>query len=277
MRNRSLFLIALLAALAAASCSSGPAPPRPGTPGFYWAAAKEAYRGGDYPKTVQNLSDVASTDNEFATRARAWHIVVAAGMAQAYSELAENNEAGARANRNNPMPFHKQVSNLNSMASAAALDLAEAAHAFLAKDKDAAVLLALEFPGGSATAPGSLKRVADGILIQDSERESLQLAMLQRGVLLSVCRATGNGDNVAKTSDQFKAGEVRVPREVFLLASAKALSEQVDLFGPKKLDQPARLHVVADQALENLKEVPETKETKALVAKLQAALKRNRT
>lgn len=45
----ALSTVALLAA--GTSCASGPQPPSPGTPAFYWAAANETWRSGDYLKT----------------------------------------------------------------------------------------------------------------------------------------------------------------------------------------------------------------------------------
>jgi hypothetical protein len=92
------------------SCSSGPQPPQPGTPAFFWAAANEAYRAGDYLKTSEHLERILTTDNEFSARARAWDTVITGGVAQAYIELADTWEAGARANRPDPTPFRKQVS-----------------------------------------------------------------------------------------------------------------------------------------------------------------------
>jgi hypothetical protein len=281
MRSQSLlarallFILAALLALAATSCSTGPAPPRPGTPAFNWAAAKENYRAGDLQKTDAALVDIIRTDNEFAARARAWDIVLSAGLAQGFAQLADNFEAGGRANRANPMPFHKQVTALRSYASAASLELVETSHAFLEKDKAPNVLLAFEFPSGSAAEPGSLKRVAGGILVPDAEREALQTSMLQRGVLLGVCRAVGSADDPAKAQEKFK-GEVLVPRDVFLLAVAKALQEQADLFTSNKLDQPTRQKMMSQQALDVLHAIPETKETKALTTKIEASIKKIR-
>ena len=144
------------------------------------------------------------------------------------------------------------------------------------RPKDPNVLLAFEYPSGSATEPGSLKRVAGGMVIQDAERDSLQAAMLQRGVLLGVCRATGSADDPAKALEKFKAGEVRVPREEFLLALAKALQEQSELFVSSKMDQPTRQKLMCQQALEVLHSIPETKETKALITKIQTSMKKIR-
>ena len=84
---------------AATSCSSGPEPPKPGTPAFYWAAARETWRGGDYLKTSEHLQRILAGENDFCARARVWDAVISGGVAQAYIELADNWEAGARANR----------------------------------------------------------------------------------------------------------------------------------------------------------------------------------
>lgn len=274
MRTPSLLLGALLLALAATSCSSGPQPPRPGTPAFYWNAAKDAYRVGDYVKTDTQLSEIVRTDNEYAARARAWSMVINAGLSQGYSQLSDAFEAGARANRANPMPFRKQVTTLRSLASASDMQLVETLHHFMERDKDPNVLLAFDYPSGAAAEPGSLKKVAGGILIQDSERDSLQLSMLQRGVLLGLCRFTGSPDDPAKALEKFKTAEVRVPRDVVLFAAAKTLFDQSEIFSSNKLDQPARMKALCQEALEALKSIPETKETKALAAKIQAGLKK---
>ncbi len=119
----ALSIVGLLAV--GTSCSSGPQPPQPGTPAFYWAAANETYRAGDVLKTDENLQRILATENEFSARARAWDAVISAGLTQAYIDLADTWEAGARANRNNPTPFRKQVSALRSQASTSAIQFAE--------------------------------------------------------------------------------------------------------------------------------------------------------
>src|SRR5260370_1738279 len=108
----ALSIMGLLAA--GTSCSSVPQPPQPGTPAFYWAAANENYRAGDVLKTDENLQRIIATENEFSARARAWDTMISAGLTQAYIDLADTWEAGARANRNNATPFRKQVSALRS-------------------------------------------------------------------------------------------------------------------------------------------------------------------
>lgn len=272
-----LIAMAALGLLAAGtSCSSGPQPPQPGTPAFFWAAAKETYRAGDYLKTSEHLQRITANENEFTARARAWDTVISGGVAQAYIELADNWEAGARNNRPNPTPFRKQVSALRSLASAAAIQYAEDVHKVVELDKDPNLLLAFVNPAGASAPPAGLKRVAEGILVQDSERDLLQAAMLQRGVLLSVCAAVGSPDDAAAAQEKLKTGEFRVPRDTFLLAAAKSLEAQSDLFAFNKLDQPNRLKLMSQEAVKALAAVSQTKETKAVNDKIQARLKKAR-
>jgi hypothetical protein len=65
-----------------------------------------------------------------------------------------------------------------------------------------------------------------------------------------------------------------VARDAYLLAAAKALEQESDLFGSKKLDLPNKLKIVSQEALAALKAIPETKESKALADKLQKAMKK---
>jgi hypothetical protein len=72
------------------------------------------------------------------------------------------------------------------------------------------------------------------------------------------------------------ASPTRVPRDTFLLAAAKSLSEQSELFTGTKLDQPNKLKLISQEALEVLQSLPQTKETKSLTDKIQARLKKAR-
>ncbi len=200
--------------------------------------------------------------------------MISAGLTQAYIDLADTWEAGARANRNNPTPFRKQVSALRSQASASAIQFTEDIHKLVAADKDPTILLAFTYPAGAVAEPAGLKRVSGGILVQDSEVELLQAAMLQRGVLLSVCRAVGSPDDAAAAQEKLKTGELRVPREIFLLGIAKSMSDQSDLFTGTKLDQPDRLKLMSQEALKVLEAIPPSKDTKAISDKIHARLKK---
>ena len=270
--RRSSFLVAVVGfSLIGAACSSGPRPPQPGTPAFYLAAAKSTYASGDFVKTNDNLSQLASS--EFGAQTQPWAIVISAGLAKGYTDLAENFEFGARANRGNPTPFRRQTTQLRNLASAATMQCVETTHKFLEANKADPIVFDFGYPTGSAVEPVQLQRVAKGMILPDSDVESLQKTMVQRGVLLTVTRAVGANDDSAKALDVFKAGEVKVPRAVFLTALGKSLFDQADLYTPRKLDQPERLKVVCEHASEALKGAPQTKETKELLGKIDKLVK----
>jgi len=277
--NRKLYLFACAALTlgpALTGCATGPQPPQPGTPAFYWAAARETYRTGDFAKTNDNLSQLTKTDNEFTRRALLWEIVTSSGLAQGYMVLADTYEAGARAARNNPTPFRKQVTILRGQASNAALQFAEAFHRYQDAVKDPTITLDFDFPSGNAAQPPELKKVASGIFVQESELALLQKAMTQRGVLLSTCRAVGAKDDTAKALEIFKTGKPQVDLQVFKMQMASMLHEQAQLFGPAKLDQPPRVKMLCTEAKEALDSLPPTKQTKDLLNKIQGTLKKSK-
>lgn len=274
MRTRISLCGALAVFWACTSCSTGPKPPAPGSPAFIWGAARQTYKSGDFRKTSENLMQLVRTESEFAAQARPWAAVMSAGLAQGYYDLAEAYEAGAKANRPNPTPFRKQVSMLRSLSSAAALEFAEGVHTLLDKNKDATVTLACDYPTGSLAEPPNLRKVQSGMLMQESEAENLLNAMLQRGVVRNVGLVMGSPEDVARTTELFKAGEPKVPRATFVYGVAKSFYDLSALYGPTRLDQPQRLRLLCQQALDALGTIPETKDTKALTAKIQAALKK---
>lgn len=266
MPRAFLFAVAGLS-LVAAGCSSGPQPPQPGTPAFYWAAAKSTYAAGDFLKTSDNLSQI-SNSADFGARTQPWAIVMSAGIAKGYMDLADNFDLGAHANRANPAPFRRQVDQLRREASTSAMQEAEVIHKFLAGDKTDPVVLEFAYPTGSLSDPVQLQRVAKGMMVPDAEIDTLQTAMLQRGVLLTVTRVAGAADDPAKTQEIFKAGEVKIPRATFLLAVSRSLVDEADLYTPTKLDQPDRLNLLCQEASEALDSVPASKETKDLAARI---------
>jgi len=269
----ALVLLAILAAVIATGCSNGPPPIKPGTPAFFWAVAKESYRTGDLVKADATLVDLSQTDSVFAAPARVWQLTVAAGMTHGYTALAEAYDAGSRANPANAVLFHRQATNLRSLAATTALEFAQSLHNMAETDKNAKVLLAFGFPPGSATPPEALAKITRGNSIPDSDRDALFTAMLQRGVVLAVSEAVGRPDDPIQAEVAFQTPEVRVPREVFLFGMAKLLYQEADLFGPMGMDRQDRFILMCRTAVDVLGTVPQSQEVEALAAELRATLK----
>jgi hypothetical protein len=106
------------------------------------------------------------------------------------------------------------------------------------------------------------------------ETESAQQRALERGVLLATCRAAGASDDTAKTEELLKTGAATVPRATFMTAMADSLFRLSQLYVPDKLDQPQKMEALIQRAQAALTGVPESKQTKELNGKMQAALKK---
>lgn len=255
------------------ACESGPQPPAKGSPAFYWTAAKESFTAGDPMKTMDHLEKLTGS-TEFGAKAQPWRLILLSGLGQAYAELANKFEFGARANKTNPTPFRKQVSDYRSTANRLALGFAEALQKYTKASPSGDVELDFPFPGGSANQVVALNKVAEGILPAAGELDGVQKLFLERAVLLAVANSAGAGDDTAKARELFKAGPAKVSRENFMRSMAEAALETADLYSSLKLGQPDRYKYFCDQALELAKGLPDGKETKELVAKIQTAAKK---
>src|SRR5450432_1521482 len=170
------------------SCSSEPAGPAKGTPAFYWQAAGETYKAGDYMKTLEHLDRILATDNEYTARALPWSLVMTSGMASGYMELADHYEIGGRVNRSDPAAFRRSVINYRGFASRLSLQYAQNA-AKMDKVKGDSVPLAFGYPNGTASPVAALTRVVNGVVLPAAEAEAAQKRAIERGVLLAACRA----------------------------------------------------------------------------------------
>jgi len=270
MAYRSVTLQTLVAVnLILFSCSGSNAP-QPGTPAFYWAAARETYAAGDYQKTVENLGNILSSQNDYVARAEPWMLVMTSGMAQGNMDLAEAFDAGAHASHGNPTNFHRQVNTYRGAANTLALQFADNFSKFHSKDEF--VTLAFAYPTGSPTEVVLLNRVAGGTWLPEAEIENAQKRAIERAVLLATCRAAGAQNDPAKAQDLLKTGEAKVPRAAFVQAMAAALFEESQLYAQSKLGQPDKMKIFCSRAQEALKTVPASKESQDLDKKIQAAI-----
>lgn len=266
----------LLAVLFHPSCSSGPRAPEKGTPAFYWQAAQERFAAGDYRKTNDHLDQLLKTDNEYTSRAQAWRLVLLTGMTASHMELADSFENGARANKANPVPFRRYSSDFRNEANRLALQKAETFLDFQKKNKDTEIWLDYGFPTGSAAPVMQLTKASTGILMATEEVETAQRRVVERGVLMATCSAVGAPGDSAKALEVFKSGQVKVPRAQFMMALADSLYREAELYAPRKLDQPDRANAFCNLAMDALKEVPESKESKELKSKIGDTLKKSR-
>ncbi len=272
--NIPLYVTAFCLVLITVSCSSGPSAAPQGSPPFYWQAARETFPTGDFVKAASHLEALCKKDSEFTARAQPWRLVLTAGLARGYHELANNFEYGARANKANPTPFRNQVMENRNMAGKYALQFAETFLAFEKRDPAQPVMLDFPYPHGNPAKPIELTKVANGIMIPEAQVLSVQKRMLERGVLLAVFEAVGAQEDAAKTQALFKAGAVQVPNDVFATAVAKNFYEISWIFSREKLDLPERVELLCKEGLDAAKSIKTpTKESKKITSDLEKMLK----
>lgn len=254
------------------SCSSGPAAPEKGTPAFYWQAARETYKAADFTKAEDHLDSLCRSENEFTSKALPWKLALTAGIAKGYMDLATNYEYGARANKANPMPFRKLVSEYRTRANQYGLQFAEAYGSFETANKEAQIPIAFPFPTGSAAQPPALLKAAQGMLLTPEESDVAQRRSLERAIILVSSRVVGAPGDAAKAQQMFAGADLKVPRETFELAMAQVLYDLSQLYNSTSLDQPDRVKSFCTFAGNALKGVPDSKDVKELKTKIQQAL-----
>lgn len=262
--------LVLVSALALVSCTSGPAP---NTPPWYWDAALDTYRTGDYSKAVEHLSEIAAPGGEFADRAQPFRLVLAAGIAGGYVDLAEAFEAGARMNQKAATEFRRRMNIYRSQANRRAVSFAEYFAAFRKAGPGDSVPIAFPYPSGSPIPVAELTKAGQGIVLSDTELATAERRAIARAILMSACRAVGAEEDTAKAQQIFSGQNVTVPKATFLLAMAKELNRLADLYGPAKMNEPDKLKAFNEQALDTVKALPESADAKKLIEKIEKTLK----
>jgi len=278
MQPRSRCLLWGLASLAAlivtASCSTGPQPLQPGTPPFYWAAAQHTFETGDYLKTSDNLDKLAGSQNEYTARAQPWRLILTSGIASGLMDVADSYEKGARVKKAAMASHLTQMAKYRSRADRQALQCGETFLKFKNAQPGPAIELAFGYPRGSALPVQGLMKIAQGILVPEAELESIERQSIERSVLMMTSRAVGAEGDPAKAQEAFRTTPVQVPREKFRYAMAAAMRDFADFYGPRKLDRPDRQKLFLEEALDALKGLPETKDSKKLTSDIRTILKK---
>ena len=271
----SFFLLALCILMLGCS-SDGPPQVQPGSPEYFWLGAKRAYDSGDYMSASEKLAKITGTENDFRIRAESGLIVLSSGLAQGYMDMADAYEAGARTNPQSRVEYHKQVSSLRSQAKANLMQFVEAVHYFTEHKSDQPIAFEFGPPAGSLSESAAVAKIRKGANIPAAEADQALRGALQSGVVASVSSAVGAAKDSAKAGEMLKQLPLQIPRAVFFGSAAAALHEQAQLFGPKKLDEPVKLKTLCTEALEILGQIPESKENKEILGKIQKTLKQQK-
>jgi hypothetical protein len=237
---------------------------------FYWSAAKETYAAGDYMKTADHLDRLIDQQNEYTARAIPWSLVLSAGMAAGYMQLADTYVAGARANKAHALDFRRKASEYRSAASRLTLRFAQNVDK-MQQIPVGPIPLAFGMPRGNAANPPALAQVAKGIELAPADVEAIQTLTIQRNVLLAACMAAGAPNDVAKTEELLSQPSANAPRPVFGNAVAQMLESEAKLYSRDKLDDPTKLAIFHQRAQDVLADGAKTSRVKILSEQSAAA------
>lgn len=254
------------------SCTSGPPPPARGTPGWYWQAADETFAAGDVAKASEHLESLAKPGNEYADRAMPWRMVITGGMATGYMKVADGFQAGARANQIQATAFRRQMNEFRTQAERQALQFAQVVMGFQKAGSEGAVPLAFPFPKGSSLPVAEITKSAEGIMLSESEVATAERRSIEREIQRMACLVVGAEDDVAKAQGVFGAENATVGRNTFVMGAAVKLNELAGYFGPRKIDRPDRVKQLNEIALELVKGLPESDDSKALIENIEKAI-----
>jgi hypothetical protein len=110
------------------------------------------------------------------------------------------------------------------------------------------IQLAFGLPNGAAAPPALLAQITSGIQPNSSDTEKALSLLIQRNVLLAVCRAAGAPNNPARTEEILGHASALIQRSVFESAVADILSVESALYARDKLDDPDKLEAVRRRA-----------------------------
>jgi hypothetical protein len=245
--HRACLPIAVLALVLLASCAGPGTTARVGSPDFYWYAAKETYSAGDFLMTVDHLDHLIGSPNEYRARAIPWSLVLTAGVAAGYMDLADHYAAGARVNHSAALVLLRKASDYRTMASPLVLRFAQNTDK-LESIPAGGVQLAFGLPKGTAAPPPLLAQVASGIQPGAADADTVQILAVQRNVLLAVCRAAGAPNDTARTEEVLGHASALIPRANFENAVAQMLTAESALYSRDRLDDPVKLDTLRRRA-----------------------------
>ena len=253
-----LGVLGLVSAAWLSSCSSQPSAPKFGSPEWYWSGARDQFAAGDFAKAQEHLEKLLATSSPLKERAAVWHLVLLAGMAEGYRDLAEAYSDGEKASKDQGREFHRIVIDMQRSLRQYTIGLAEDAGRFN-KEMGSAPQVAMDFtfPNGTATEVATLERVRKGIFPAEADRLSAQRQALARQMVLSTTAMAGAGKDSAKATEMFKTQPVQVPRATFFMVLAQNLLDGSAIFDRKKLNDPDKKKILLQLAADCLKSAGE--------------------
>jgi hypothetical protein len=212
-----------------------------------WNEAELIFATGDFDETLRRVEKLIDAPEPYRASAAAWKMLVLAGKARGYFELAEAHQQGAQENGGHASLLWRATSTYRSRCRIESLALAEMA---LAADQylGGADAIGLDFPLPPATAAASslVSSVRVGRPIPEGQADAAVQYTIGRAVAMTICEAggaAGQGDgNAALCAGQ----RAVVPKSRLLAMLGKVLYEQAELFAESRLDDREKHALMLD-------------------------------
>jgi len=221
----------------------------------HWSAAKEQYAAGDYLKAMQNLDPLLDGPAEYRAKALPFSLVLTAGAASGYLDMADYYTSGAHVNKAHAAVLHRKASDYRALANHMVLQFAENVGKMETLGSRS-VQLAFGPLKGTAAEPALFRQISDGMELVSTDEDTALALAVDRGVLLAVCAAAGQPNNPTRTTEMLQRGSAIVNRATFMKAMADMLMQDAKLYGRNSLDDPSKMAKLRQVAQDATKEVP---------------------
>ena len=248
------FLGALGAACLFTACSGGDSTAvQFGTPAWYWQAAQDTFKSGDFSKADQHLAEIVKGDNEWKQRAAVWQVVLLTGLVRGNKDIVEACKQGMEQNKAAIATLQNPVQQHQRDARKFTVELLESWTDLKQAIGDGqTIAFNFPFPAGNASESPILGTIRKGTVLDAVQLAEAVNATLQRGVLLDLTEYVGARDDVPKAQAMFNTLPVQVPAVEFWNEVGVNLFEMSPLFGVKQINEPRIRKLVLERSLDCL-------------------------
>lgn len=259
MPNKKIWAASTLVGILGAAClftacSGGDSDTaRFGTPAWYWQAAQDTFKTGDFGKTDEHLAELVKGDSEWKQRAAVWQVVLLTGLVRGNRELVDACKQGMEEKKSSIDALQNPLRQYQRDARQYTIELLESwAKLKKAMGDGPSLPLDFPFPPGNASESPVVAGIRMGNPPDAAQMAEAAKATLQRGVLQDVTKYVGAGEDMAKAQGMFNNLPVQVAAVEFWNHVGNNLFEMSSLFEVRQINDPTVRKIMLERSLDAL-------------------------
>jgi hypothetical protein len=255
------------------AASKGPAK---GSPEWLYDAARIAQKAHDWDKVHEHLDKLEPEAGPWQARALSWHMAVKAGLAMGHRELAEAYEKGWGRAGSRKSDYARMKDIQYREARRHVLHFLESYLQFQKIGGEGPVAVEFPFPEVSGAPVPELDKIYSGMWPADEARNQIHDKVIRRGVGRGVSLLLTAADDVPGAQKTLASGKADIPRAMFLMGAAQAMSKAAEIFERHKLNEPDKRRMLLEGVVASAKGAATgefEKKAKTLLADAEKALK----